>query len=107
MRKKNLVAVAATALAMMLAMSAPVMAQEVDFDEDELLHLGYYYPYLGYEIDYDLDDNDFDEFDFDDFDRNDRQENRQDRREDRQDDRNNNGGNGNNNGGNGNNNPRR
>lgn len=122
MRKKNLVAAAATTVAIMLAISAPAMAQGVDFDdgrldhevsynfdEDELLYLGYY-PYLGYEIDYDFDevdfdDNEFDEFDdrdaifvgFDDFDRNDRQENRQDRRDDRQDDRNNNGGNGNNN----------
>ncbi|HZA43899.1 MAG TPA: hypothetical protein VE568_01165, partial [Rubrobacter sp.] len=79
MTKKKLVAAAATALAMMLATSAPAMAQEVDFDVDdngldyevsyddldeaELLYLGYphlgYYPF-GYEVDYDFDGIDFD-----------------------------------------------
>src|SRR5215207_1772030 len=93
MRKKNLVAAAATTLVVMLATSAPAMAQEVDFDVDddgldyvvsydgldetELLYLGYHYPYVCYypylddkvEQDFDgidLDDNDFDGIDLDD-----------------------------------------
>ncbi len=75
MTKKKLMAAAATALAMMLATSAPAMAQEVDFDG----------------IDFDgIDGGDVYIVVVDDFDRNDRQDNRQDRREDRRDDRNDN-----------------
>src|SRR5215207_9418568 len=119
MRKKNLVAAAATTLVVMLATSAPAMAQEVDFDVDddgldyevsydgldetELLYLGYhypyvcYYPYLDYKIEHDfdgidLDDGDVDFVVVDDFDQNDRQDNKQDRRDDRQNDRKNNKG---------------
>lgn len=82
-RKKNLVAAAATALAMMLATSAPAMAQEIDFDDglehevsydvvggkyldlthdigtDAFPYLWYpylsYYPYPSYGIDFERD----------------------------------------------------
>jgi len=68
MTKKKLVAAAAMALAMMLATSAPVMAQEVDFDVND-------------SDDKDSDGNDFDGGDVDivvvdDFDRNDRRDDR-------------------------------